>query len=191
MSEPARATALRELCLACGLCCNGGLFARVPLAPPEVERLRGRGLVVVSHDGEPALRQPCAAWSGAGCNCYAERPARCAAYECHLYARLAAGALDPPDAHARLGRILELVATLARAFGGVDGASAIRRAAALLAAAPPVAPEHAHLALDLAELVRLVTRELDARFAAPTRLDVEDPVPPGPEATPRPEELRR
>lgn len=191
MSEHARATALRELCLACGLCCNGGLFARVPVAPAEVERLRGRGLVVVSHRGEAALRQPCAAWSEAGCSCYPERPARCAEYQCHLYARLAAGAIDPSAAHARLGRILELVATLTRAFGGVEAGSAIRRAAAVLAAPPPIAAEHARLALDLVELVRLVTRELDARFTAPAELDAVDAAVPGPGAGPRPEELRR
>jgi hypothetical protein len=72
------------LCRACGLCCDGSLFGRVPLAPEEVPRLRGRRLAIVGSPGRPALEQPCGARSEAGCAIYAERPGACRRFVCRL-----------------------------------------------------------------------------------------------------------
>lgn len=168
MSDSERAEHLTELCRPCGLCCNGGLFDVVAVLPGEADRLRARGLPLVSQRAELVLPQPCPARSGAGCACHAERPACCASYECHLYQKLASGALDTGEARARLGRILALVATLRAAFPGADVRSAMRSAVARLSVPPPVAPEHAELALDLATLVHLIRRDIEPRFAAPT-----------------------
>src|SRR5882724_3401499 len=64
------------LCLQCGLCCNGVLFADVR---PE----RGDNSPLFAQHG-PRVAQPCPAFNFADCKCaiYAERPSRCRKFEC-------------------------------------------------------------------------------------------------------------
>ena len=94
-----------QLCLACGLCCNGVLFKDVELQPgDDAERLRSHGLPVRSarkfkgtlnskpETQNPKFPQPCAALcAGNRCRIYAERPARCRQFECALFKSVAAG----------------------------------------------------------------------------------------------------
>jgi Fe-S-cluster containining protein len=111
---------LTALCGACGLCCNGSLFGRVPLATEEVAPARRRRLRVL-RDGR-AFEQPCTALvrhvAAAGvddahvCGIYDERPKACAAFACRLYVRHRSegGALETRLAAVR--RVRELVALL-------------------------------------------------------------------------------
>jgi hypothetical protein len=64
------------LCLQCGMCCNGVLFADVRPEPGDCSPL--------FHDGRSRVPQPCPAFTAATCTCgiYAERPARCRKFEC-------------------------------------------------------------------------------------------------------------
>ena len=64
------------LCLQCGLCCNGVLFADVRPEPGDASPLFNGGRLRVA--------QPCPAFNAATCACaiYAERPARCRKFEC-------------------------------------------------------------------------------------------------------------
>jgi len=64
------------LCLQCGLCCNGALFA-------DVRRERGDHSPLFEQHG-PRVAQPCPAFNSADCRCavYADRPARCRKFEC-------------------------------------------------------------------------------------------------------------
>lgn len=78
--------ALSALCRACGLCCDGTLFSRVPLgadevAPPALAVREGAG-------GGRYLPQRCAALTEGGCGEYAARPRACAQFECLLYGAL-------------------------------------------------------------------------------------------------------
>jgi len=73
-----------ELCLACGLCCNGVLFGHVRLAGSEVGRMTALGLPVISPNDHPSMVQPCAALAGTACRIYDDRPMRCVSYRCHL-----------------------------------------------------------------------------------------------------------
>src|SRR5947207_12643077 len=76
----------QELCLACGLCCNGVLFADVRLeAADEAGKLRALGLAV-SKRGR--FKQPCAALEGCHCRVYADRPSHCRKFECLLFKRV-------------------------------------------------------------------------------------------------------
>jgi Fe-S-cluster containining protein len=76
-----------DLCLSCGLCCDGTLFDFVKLGPadngPKLTRL---GLpVTLSRGKEPIARfpQPCAALcKDRSCRVYADRPQQCRDYEC-------------------------------------------------------------------------------------------------------------
>jgi hypothetical protein len=101
-----------ELCLTCGLCCNGVLFKDVELQPgDDADRLRSLGVPIrnprkpvsepsQSHRTKPALGklklpQPCAALcDGNHCRIYAGRPARCREFECAVFKSVAAGAID-------------------------------------------------------------------------------------------------
>jgi hypothetical protein len=64
------------LCLQCGLCCNGALFADVRPEPGDGSPL--------FHGNRLRVTQPCPAFNAATCACaiYAERPARCRKFEC-------------------------------------------------------------------------------------------------------------
>lgn len=86
------------LCLECGLCCNGVLFADV--------RREGK-------DGSPLFKQygarvpqPCPAFNHADCKCalYADRPKRCRQFECKQLIAVCAG---EKTADAALKRIRE------------------------------------------------------------------------------------
>jgi uncharacterized protein len=83
------------LCLACGLCCNGAIFANLQLQPGDnAERLRSLGLTVSAARGPrqpPHLTQPCAALEGCRCRIYGERPEYCRQFECVLLKSVKAG----------------------------------------------------------------------------------------------------
>lgn len=84
---------LETLCGACGLCCDGSLFLRVPLGPREVVP-EARLLVVTNDRGARHVPQRCAAFSGSGCHVYAERPFACRRYECLLRGAVRGGGLS-------------------------------------------------------------------------------------------------
>lgn len=90
---------LSTLCQRCGLCCDGNLFATVPLRKVEVAPLRRLSLPVTQQpDGAPALPQRCAALEGRCCTIYAERPEVCRQYRCILLTALAEGEVSLDEA---------------------------------------------------------------------------------------------
>jgi Fe-S-cluster containining protein len=81
---------LEELCLACGLCCDGTLFDGVQLeAGEDAKKLKALGLPVSTSRGKtPITRfpQPCAALcTDCTCRIYAGRPAQCRVFECGTF----------------------------------------------------------------------------------------------------------
>ncbi len=115
-----------RLCLGCGLCCNGVVFADVCLVDgDDPVALRAAGLAIESHRGarpesqrdrsertvagtEPGLlpwrfRQPCSALAGDNaCGLYPNHPARCRAFECALFRRVRRNADFFPSARRRI-----------------------------------------------------------------------------------------
>src|SRR5229473_316362 len=84
-----------DICLACGLCCNGTIFADVKLqAGDDTSRFRSLGVGLRQVGCESGLSQsrlrpasvpqPCAAFDGCRCQIYAERPKYCRQFECLL-----------------------------------------------------------------------------------------------------------
>src|ERR1022692_2086903 len=71
-----------QLCLECGLCCNGVIFARGQLQPADdVARLQTLGLTLVANrkaeTGKQKFTQPCTAFDGCRCKIYGDRPQYC------------------------------------------------------------------------------------------------------------------
>lgn len=85
-----------QLCLACGLCCDGTLFDNVRLGPgDEAQKLKALGLPVeVSRARTPVnfFRQPCTALcADRTCRVYADRPGQCRTFECGVFKDAQAG----------------------------------------------------------------------------------------------------
>ena len=139
------ATSLPEdLCLSCGLCCDGSLFWAVPLGEGDT--------APAPLDADGYLRQPCPCFNGA-CTIYKDRPAGCRDFTCHLLDAVAAGQRDRDWALARIAEMRETLAALDAALPGGDP-SLYRRAAEFLAE-QDAAPE------DMA----LQDRDADVRMA--------------------------
>lgn len=90
------------LCLQCGLCCNGVLFADVRPEPGDASPLfQGKG---------SRVSQPCPAFQSATCACgiYDGRPARCRKFECRQLIGVRAGTTNAEKAlhHIRAARDL-------------------------------------------------------------------------------------
>jgi Fe-S-cluster containining protein len=108
---------LQRLCLECGLCCNGVLFADVRLqAEDDAERLRELGLEILKRG---RFKQPCAALAGCECRVYADRPGYCRKFECLLFGSVKRGDLGKEDAqgivmkaHGTVARVEELLGKL-------------------------------------------------------------------------------
>jgi Fe-S-cluster containining protein len=92
-----------QLCLACGLCCDGTLFDNVRLGPgDDTKKLKALGLPVsVSRTKMPVtlFRQPCTALcADRTCRLYADRPGQCRAFECGVFKDAQAGRIKPAAA---------------------------------------------------------------------------------------------
>ena len=84
------------LCLECGLCCNGVIFADGQLRPADdVARLQSLGLRIAANQkskiNDQKFLQPCGALDGCRCRIYADRPKYCRAFECLLLKHVKAG----------------------------------------------------------------------------------------------------
>src|SRR5262245_60924474 len=97
------------LCLRCGLCCDGSLFADVELATRETTTLEVLGLEIEDADaGEPALLlQPCAAFKRKRCSIYPHRPNCCRTFECRLLKQAESGAISIDRAKEKITNALK------------------------------------------------------------------------------------
>lgn len=87
-----------HLCSACGLCCNGVLFASVPVAESERGRLLADGFPVTPNDGSCEFPQPCSRLCGDLCDLYERRPDRCREFDCELLRATRLGQTNLPAA---------------------------------------------------------------------------------------------
>lgn len=147
-SNTAKDPLIEKLCLVCGLCCNGVIFADVKLRPgDDAQRLRSAGLPVTrprSSRRPPCMDQPCAALEGCRCQVYADRPQYCRQFECALLKSVIAGRNSPAQALRIIrsaNRRADKVRDLLRALGDKHEASALsvrfRKTAKRLQAAEP------------------------------------------------------
>ena len=97
-----------DLCVSCGMCCDGTYLAWAPV----VETDDTTGLQSVNHSvefseaGRPHFALPCPALVDKWCTVYGHRPAICPTYRCDLLNRYAAGGIAKADALAGISDTL-------------------------------------------------------------------------------------
>lgn len=112
-----------DLCLSCGLCCDGSLFWAVPVDPDED--------APAPLDANGWLRQPCACFDGA-CTVYGSRPSECRTFDCRVLQTVQAGRRDDAWAREQIAGMRRVLAALEAALPGREP-SLYRRAAEFLA----------------------------------------------------------
>jgi hypothetical protein len=132
-----------KLCLTCGLCCNGVIFADVQLRRGDgVERFKTLGLLLKKAQGDSKnnpiwkFPQPCVAFDGCHCRIYADRPKHCRAFDCALLKNVNAGDVKVSvalrtieKARARAERVKQLLRKLGDKDESVALSLRFRRAA--------------------------------------------------------------
>ncbi len=108
-----------SLCLECGLCCNGVIFADVQLQPEDnAAKLRSLGLAFPkTRNPKPETRnflQPCSAFEGCRCRIYSDRPTYCREFECLLLKSVKAGRTDTAEARRIIRSALQRVKKVKR-----------------------------------------------------------------------------
>jgi len=95
-SAPNSAAAIAKLCPACGLCCNGVLFGDVELQrSDDAKLLTELGVELFRKGRKTVFAQPCACLVNGLCRIYADRPKRCATFDCGLLKRVQTEKLTP------------------------------------------------------------------------------------------------
>ena len=97
------------LCVECGLCCDGTLFADVELKDTrEAAALEAMGLEVDEEDGRELLIQPCRGLDGTRCTIYPHRPECCRTFECGLLMGVRRGQVSRAEAMTVIEEVKEL-----------------------------------------------------------------------------------
>jgi uncharacterized protein len=104
-----------RLCPNCGLCCNGVLFADVELQKGDnAGRLIDLGMSLKKKGMKRAFVQPCRCFDGKLCRIYADRPKRCATFECGLLKLVQSGEMPASAALKRITDAKKLVENVRR-----------------------------------------------------------------------------
>jgi uncharacterized protein len=98
------------LCLACGLCCVGGLHTHALAIPPDRRRLRQLGLPVKKFGNHVGFSLPCPLYLNHRCSVYPPRLHACQSYRCYVLSELLAGHLTLVEGQALVTGAFELLA---------------------------------------------------------------------------------
>lgn len=161
---------MSNLCIDCGLCCDG-LFGRVVIEEgDDVPALKAANLVFTTEGGETSFSLPCPAFRGGCCSIYDVRPAVCRRFECELLATVERGELSEGKARSLIRAGTELRDRLRRDLealvgerGKTIGALAATLAERAAAEPDPVAARLrvAHVTADFVALRTLLERHFE------------------------------
>ena len=99
----------QALCRSCGFCCDGTMFASVPLEAADLlAPLQARGIEIQTNETKHSFMQPCSAYAGSCCQIYADRPSTCRKFRCELLKKYASGTRSWEEAQQTIGRALAL-----------------------------------------------------------------------------------
>ena len=162
--------AIEQLCPNCGLCCNGVLFADVELQKGDnAGRLIDLGISLKKKGMKRAFAQPCRCFDGKLCRIYADRPKRCATFECGLLKRFQSREIPAPTALKRIAetkKLVENVRLLLRRLGDNDEQLALTKRYSRVMAQPidlsageDTGEARGELMLAVNDLMRVLQRE--------------------------------
>ena len=173
----------QSLCVRCGLCCDGTLFAHALVSPEDdLARLEAEGFILLQVTAGTRFALPCHHQDGRVCTVYQQwRPQVCHSFRCALLRRLAADEISLAEAAAQIERT---VALAQRIRAQLPAGAETRRQwlkqsmrsylAAQAADGVDVNRTFAALLLDFASLQRLLDRhfriEPDSEPASPLPL---------------------
>lgn len=162
-SQPSEKLA-SDLCVSCGMCCDGTLFGFVPVSDEESARVSDLGFTLTAKpnpkDVGVCFTQPCRALSGTSCTIYHDRPSVCRAYRCVTLEAFNAGDIAIEEARKRVSDVLESRKDLLKATGTTtfhDARTAIDEAVRNDAKTAKAIPAHSFL-------VVIIERMLDLHF---------------------------
>jgi Fe-S-cluster containining protein len=145
-----------SICAACGLCCDGTIFAAGKLEPEE----RGRaGRLKLSVVSESHFQLPCPRHDGVACTVYEDRPNVCRKYECALRLRHAREPAELEEILRIARRTRELARRVSANLPDQHASLAERVARVFDAGGLDTLRGDPELALDIAELTMRLARD--------------------------------
>jgi uncharacterized protein len=110
-----------ELCLSCGLCCQGVIFNRAGLKPDEIGLAKDNGLdYFPSGEEEFAFRLPCRLYQDDKCSIYLIRPEACRRYRCDLLKRLTNKAISLEESKIIVSQIKSLMDSINKQMDNIE-----------------------------------------------------------------------
>jgi hypothetical protein len=104
-----------QLCVGCGMCCDGVLYDRAEVAEGEADRMRRAGLDLFETEGKSYFRQPCPHSRCGRCMIYETRFRICRTFECALLRRVERGDVELSDAQEKVALAMRLLAKVVEA----------------------------------------------------------------------------
>lgn len=98
-----------DLCVACGMCCDGTLFGNVVCSKEEAEYMESLGLSTKKKEGQEnyLFIQPCSMHINGSCSIYNDpkKPKTCSGFKCALLKRVIKEEITPEQALVKVERI--------------------------------------------------------------------------------------
>ena len=110
MSAPENAEG--NICVGCGLCCDGTLHGTATVQLHDEANVTAAGLEIATEGKKRFFRQPCPNFSCGSCTVYAIRPEVCRTYRCALLINLEAGRISEADAREKVATAKKLLGTV-------------------------------------------------------------------------------
>jgi Fe-S-cluster containining protein len=103
------ATHATDLCLVCGLCCQGVVHSHTALDTSELDLARELSLRVDMFEDGLGFHLPCPQYQDDHCTAYQRRPLACVNYQCELLRRFLAGEISLEESLFLIARTKEMV----------------------------------------------------------------------------------
>ena len=154
-----------ELCLSCGLCCNGAMFEEITFGTglENLEPARALGFKPEKKDGSQFVEDhPCQAHREGKCTIYANRFQNCKEFKCKLLKNYKKGVLDFELASSQIHKTKELYELLKQELGCEENQSFWKTVRKLWEQCPDgpdgleFRRKHAGLMLKILSLTRLL-----------------------------------
>ncbi|GGD90392.1 hypothetical protein GCM10011515_07490 [Tsuneonella deserti] len=102
-----------DLCVSCGICCEGSLFDQGPIFPHEEPEAGELGFTIVQrNDGERFFLLPCGNLCGSVCQIYEKRLTTCRTYKCPTLEAVEAREIDRTEADRRVAAAKAAIANI-------------------------------------------------------------------------------